>query len=351
MKPILIIGAGPAGLEAARGVADLGHQAILIEKLDGVGGAPISQSYAQFLPEGTDAEAAMQEMIDTVTENDLIDVRSGTVVAAAQGEAPDLTITLQGPKDQEKISIVSVIVATGFQHFDPGRETQMYGYYEFDDVITLIDAEKMLKAHKFVRPSTGKPPQKVCFIQCVGSRDRQIGNKWCSKVCCGVACQEAIEIRDQLPDCQVFIFYIDMRVYGFWEDEVYWKAQEEKKVNFVRGIATEVTLRGDQVVIKGEDTTLGRPVEVPMDMVILSVGMEPSEGTKEMAGIFNLPFESHGWIETIGGSLNTVATSRPGIFVAGAAAGPADLADSISMGGAAAMKAVAFNRKTVLQTT
>ena len=166
-----------------------------------------------------------------------------------------------------------------------------------------------------------------------------------------MACQEAIEIRDQLPDCQVFVFYIDMRMYGFWEDEVYWKAQEEKKVNFIRGVPTEVTLRGDQVVIKGEDTTMGRPVEVPMDIVILSVGMVPSEGSKEMAKIFNLPLEPHGWIDTLGGSLNTVATSRPGIFVAGASAGPMDLADSISMGGAAAMKAAAFTRKTVLQTT
>ena len=78
-----------------------------------------------------------------------------------------------------------------------------------------------------MRPSTGEPPKRVCFIQCVGSRDRQIGNEWCSKVCCGVACKEAIEIRELVPDCQVFVFYIDMRMYGFWEDQIYWKAQEE----------------------------------------------------------------------------------------------------------------------------
>ena len=146
----------------------------------------------------------------------------------------------------------------------------------------------------------------------------------------------------------MFVFYIDMRMYGFWEDEIYWKAQEKYKVNFIRGIVTEVTKRGDQVVVKGEDTTMGRPMEVPMDVVILSVGMEPSDGTTKMAELFQLPLESHGYIESIGGALNTVVTSVPGIFVAGAAAGPADLEDSVSMGGAAALKAAAYLRKTGL---
>ena len=93
---------------------------------------------------------------------------------------------------------------------------------------------------------------------------------------------------------------------------------------------------------------MGRPMEVPMDVVILSVGMEPSDGTVKMAELFQLPLESHGYIESIGGALNTVVTSVPGIFVAGAAAGPADLEDSVSMGGSAALKAAAYLRKTGL---
>ena len=152
-----------------------------------------------------------------------------------------------------------------------------------------------------------------------------------------------------IPDCRVFVFYIDMRMYGFWEDEIYWKAQEEYKVNFIRGIVTEITLRGDTVVVKGEDTTMGRPMEVPMDVVILSVGMEPSEGTKEMSKIFDIPLESHGFIETIGGALNTVETKVSGVFAAGATTGPADLEDSISTGGSAAMKSCAFVRKADLE--
>lgn len=349
-NPILIIGGGPAGLEAARGAADLGYATIMVDKADGFGGTPISASYAALTPDMRNAEEAMQEMIDAVKDHEFIDLRTGTTVVAAEGEAPELTVTLSSGGSEEKVTVGSVIVATGFKHFDPGRETQIYGYYEFDDVITLVDAERMLKAGHFTRPSTGEKPKQICFIQCVGSRDRQIGNQWCSKVCCGIACKEAIEIRELLPDCRVFVFYIDMRMYGFWEDELYWKAQEEYKVNFIRGIVTEVTQRKDTVVVKGEDTTMGRPMEIPMDVVILSIGMEPSDGSNEMAKIFNLPLEGHGWIETIGGALNTVGTSVPGIFIAGAASGPADLEDSISTGGAAAMKAASFLRKATLAT-
>ena len=289
--PVLVIGGGPAGLEAAKGIADLGYNSILVDKADFLGGNPIFADYAAITPDMRSAEEAMDEMIAKVMVNPLVDIRLNTTVAASEGDAPNLNVKLVNGKGEETVGVGSVVVATGFQHFDPGKETQMYGYYEFDDVITLVDAERMLKGGNFIQPSTGEKPKQVCFIQCVGSRDRQIGNFWCSKVCCGIATKEAIEIRHLLPDCRVFVFYIDMRMYGFWEDELYWKAQEEYKVNFIRGIVTEITKKGDTVIVKGEDTTMGRPMEVPMDVVILSIGMEPSEGTKEMAKIFHIPLE------------------------------------------------------------
>ncbi len=349
-NPILVIGGGPAGLEAARGASALGLKVLLVEKEPILGGMPILAPYAALTPDMEDAEQAMKRKVDAILDDPLIEVRKETTVVAADGDAPQVAVTLEGPGGQEQVTAGAVIICTGFQHFDPGRETQMYGYYEYDDVITLVDVERMLKAGHFVRPSTGEVPKRVCFIQCVGSRDRQIGNQWCSKVCCGVACKEAIEIREHLPDCQVFVFYIDMRMYGFWEDQIYWKAQEDHHVQFIRGIVTEITRRGDTVVIKGEDTTMGRPVEVAMDVVILSVGMEPSEGTTQMAKVFGLPLESHRFIETLGGALDTVTTSRPGIYAAGASVGPADLEDSISMAGAAVMKAAGFLRQHALAT-
>ena len=349
-RPILVIGAGPAGLEAARGAAELGHRVVLVEKAPVLGGAPIVTPYAALTPDMEDAETAMQRMVDAIQDDPLVEIRTESTVVGAEGEPPALAVRIAGPGGEERVEVGAVVVCTGFQHFDPGRETQMYGYYEFDDVITLVDVERMLKAKSVVRPSTGEPPKRVCFIQCVGSRDRQIGNEWCSKVCCGIACKEAIEIRELVPDCQVFVFYIDMRMYGFWEDQIYWKAQEDHKVQFIRGIVTEITRRGDTVVIKGEDTTMGRPVEVAMDVVVLSVGMEPSDGTREMAAIFDLPLESHGFLETVGGPLDTVTTPKPGFYAAGATVGPADLEDSISSAGAAVLRAAGFLRRQALAT-
>ncbi|MHB1953944.1 MAG: CoB--CoM heterodisulfide reductase iron-sulfur subunit A family protein [Sulfobacillus sp.] len=347
---VLIVGAGPGGIEAARGVADLGKRALLVETKGEIGGTPY-EYYATLTPDLRETHEAMHEMVTAVKEHPLIDLRLNTRVVNSEGEIGHFKVTLQdesGSRTEEEVG--AIVVATGFQHFDPGRETQMYGYYEYDDVLTLVDAEQMFKAGRIVRPSNGEVPERVAFIQCVGSRDRQIGNQWCSKVCCGIASKQSIEIKRMLPNAKVFIFYIDMRMYGFWEDMIYWKAQEEYKVNYIRGIVTEIIRKGDKLLIKGEDTTMGRPMEVLMDMVILSVGMEPSKGTLEMANIFNLPREEHGFIATKdGGPLDTVSTKVPGIFLAGAAAGPKDIEDTVSMGGAAAMKAVATLNRLALE--
>jgi heterodisulfide reductase subunit A len=195
-----------------------------------------------------------------------------------------------------------------------------------------------------IRPSNGQAPERVCFIQCVGSRDRQIGNEYCSKVCCAVASKEAIEIRQLLPDSKVFIFYIDMRMYGFWENEIYWPAQEQHHVQYVKGLITEILPRGDRLLVRGEDTTMGRPMEVPMDLVVLSVGMEPSRGTREVAKLLGVKQDKYGFIEAVCGPLDPVGTDREAIFVCGAAFGPADLEDTVSSAASAAVRAVGYLR-------
>jgi heterodisulfide reductase subunit A len=342
---VLIIGGGPAGIEAARGLVDLGLPVTIVETRERLGGMPIAANYAALTPHFENAEQAMDRLIAPLLGNPLVELRVNSAITACAGAAGDFSLTVASGGAAETVAAGAIILATGFQHFDPGRETQMYGYYEFDDVITLPDCEKMLKEHKFVRPSNGETPQRVAFIQCVGSRDRQIGNEFCSKVCCGIASKEAIEIRQLLPDCKVFIFYIDMRMYGYWENQIYWPAQEKYKVNYIRGIVSEILKKGDKLVIRGEDTTLGRPMEVAMDVVVLSVGMEPSKGTREMAKVLGLPQNKYGYIDTVGAPLSTVTTSVEGIFVAGSCTGPADLEDSISAGAAAAMRAAGLVRR------
>jgi len=342
-ETVLVIGGGPAGMEAARTIAELGGQAILVEQRAVLGGTPDEAHYAALTPNLGSAQDALDVLRAGVDSSD-VEVHLSSRVSGAGGSAGDFRATIAGPAGESEVTAGAIVVATGFTHFDPGRETQMYGYYEHADVITLPDAEKMLSEHHFVRPSTGEPPRNVAFIQCVGSRDRRIGNEYCSKVCCGVASKEAIEIRRMLPDSKVYIFYIDMRMYGYWENQIYWPAQEEYNVTYIRGIVTEIVAKDGRLLMKGEDTTMGRPLEVLMDVIVLSVGMEPSRGTREIAATLGIEQNKYGFIHTPGEPMDPVGTSVPGIFVAGAAAGPKDLEDTIGMAGAAAARALSSIR-------
>jgi len=342
---VAVIGGGPGGLRAAHAIAEIGGTVVLIEQRDFLGGAPIAENYAGLTPHGESAGPQIQQMIEAVTSHPGTDVRLGSEVTALSGDPGSFTLTVRGPAGEQPAECGAIVLATGFTHFDPGRETQLYGYYEYPDVITLPDLESMLSQHQVVRPSNGQPPERVCFIQCVGSRDRHIGNEYCSKVCCGVASKEAIEVRQLIPGSKVYIFYIDMRMYGYWENEIYWPAQEKHHVQYVKGMITEVIAKGDRLLVRGEDTTMGRPMELEMDMVVLSVGMEPSAGTKRMAKVLGVGQNKYGFIHAVGGPLDTVSTSRPGIFACGAALGPADLEDTVSSAAGAAMKAVGFLRQ------
>ncbi len=345
--PVAVIGGGPGGLRAANALAEIGTPVVLIEQRGFLGGTPVAENYAGLTPHGEPAGPQIQRMVDAVTSEPGTDVRLSSEVTALAGEAGAFTLTVRGPGGEQPVQCGAIVLATGFTHFDPGRETQMYGYYEFPDVITLPDLEGMLSRHEVVRPSNGEPPERICFIQCVGSRDRHIGNEYCSKVCCGVASKEAIELRQLLPGSKVYIFYIDMRMYGYWENEIYWPAQEKHRVQYVKGMITEVLPKGDKLLVRGEDTTMGRPMEIPMDLVVLSVGMEPSAGTRQMAAVLGIEQNKYGFIRAVAGPLDTVSTSREGIFACGAALGPADLEDTVSSAAAAAMKAAGFLRTRV----
>jgi heterodisulfide reductase subunit A len=351
---VAVIGGGPGGLRAAHDLAAIGGKVLLIEQRGFLGGTPVAESYCGLTPRGEPAQPQIHRMVEDVSSNPLIEIRLNSELAGVAGGPGAFMLSLQAfkgaeastdtPPIPEILECGAIIVATGFGHFDPGRSPQMYGYYEFPDVITQADLEAMLSEGHVVRPSNAKAPERICFVQCVGSRDRQIGNEYCSKVCCGVASKEAIEVRELLPDSKVLIFYIDMRMYGYWENEIYWPAQEKHHVQYVKGLITEVLPKGDRLLVRGEDTTMGRPMETLMDLVVLSVGMEPSTGTRDLAGLLGLRQNKYGFIEAAGAPLDPVSTDREAVFACGAALGPADLEDTVSSAGAAAIKAIGYLR-------
>jgi heterodisulfide reductase subunit A len=203
----------------------------------------------------------------------------------------------------------------------------------------------MISSGKGVRcPSDGRKPERVAILLCVGSRDRQIGREWCSKICCTVSANIAMEIREELPGCHVYIYYMDIRTFGLMETKYYWASQEIHKVKYIKARVAEVTSNGEKLVLKAEDTLVKRPITIPFDMVVHAIGMDPNVDNKAIASVFDVALEEHGFLGK-GNSYATFGeTSRPGVFVAGSATGPETIDDSIGQAKAAAMAAYGLVR-------
>jgi heterodisulfide reductase subunit A len=342
MKPVLVVGAGPSGLSAAHALASVGQPVVLVDKEDRLGGAPIISGYAKLVPSGEWAKDAIGGMVRRVEQSPLVTVKKSARVETFEGAPGSFKAALS---DGSSIDVGAAILATGFTHFDSVNKPE-WGFGTFPDVVTTTQVEQMISSGKGVRcPSDGRKPQRVAILLCVGSRDRQIGREWCSKICCTVSCNIAMEIREELPDCHVYIYYMDIRTYGL-NETYYWQSQEEFKVKYIKARIAEVTSDGKKLIVKGEDTLVKRPITIPFDMVVHAIGMDPNVDNKSIAGVFGVKLQEHGNIAK-GNAYGTLGeTSRAGVFVAGAATGPETIDDSIAQGRAAAMSAFALlNRK------
>jgi heterodisulfide reductase subunit A2 len=344
-KPILVVGGGPAGLSAAHALATMGQRVVLVDKVDRLGGAPILSGYAKLVPSGEWAKDAIGGMVRRVEANGLIEVRLNTTVKSFAGAPGDFHVTLA---DAGKLDVGAAILCTGFTHFDSVNKPE-WGFGTYPDVVTTTQVEQMLSSGKGVRcPSDGRAPERVAILLCVGSRDRQIGREWCSKICCTVSSNLAMEIREQLPKCSVYIYYMDIRTFGLYEDLYYWESQEKHKVKYIKARIAEVTSDGKRLIVKGEDTLVKRPITIPFDMVVHAIGMDPNVDNMTLSAVFDVKLEKHGHIGKASSYSSMSATSRPGIFVAGAATGPETIDDSIAQGQSAAMAALAFVRSQTI---
>ena len=329
-KPVLIVGGGPAGLAAAHSLATVGKECVLVEKEDRLGGAPILSGYAKLVPSGEWAKDAIGGMVDRVAGDSAVKTVMGASVKKFGGEPGNFTAEL----------------SNGFTHFDSANKPE-WGFGTYPDVVTTTQVEQMISSGQGVRcPSDGRKPNRVAILLCVGSRDRQIGREWCSKICCTVSANMAMEIREELPDCHVYIYYMDIRTFGLYETKYYWKSQEEFKVKYIKARIAEVTSDGDQLIVKGEDTLVKRPITIPFDMVIHAIGMDPNVDNPTISDVFGVDLETHGYIDVANRYGAMGETSRPGVFVAGSATGPETIDDSIAQGHAAAM-AVLSSAKTL----
>ncbi len=334
---VLVVGAGPTGLSAAAGVASVGKKVVLVEKENVLGGAPILSGYAKLVPSGEWAKDAIGRMVKRVESDPNVTIHKGTKVVKLDGEAGHFTATLS---NGQTVQAGAIILGTGFTHFDSINKPE-WGFGTYEDVLTTTQMEQMVASGKIACPSDGRVPERVAILLCVGSRDRQIGREWCSKICCTVSTNLAMEIKELSPQTDVFIYYMDIRTFGLYEDKFYWKSQEEFKTKFVKARIAEVTQSPDgRLLVKGEDTLVKRPIVIPFDIVVHAIGMDPNEDNPEIAKVFGVGLEKHGYIERGEHYTSTFSSTRRGIYVGGSALGPEDIDTSISHGLAMAMRAV-----------
>jgi heterodisulfide reductase subunit A len=245
--------------------------------------------------------------------------------------------------EQERVrtlDVGAIVVATGIDVFD-ARKYPEYGYGKYPDVITNLQFERLCNASgptggKLVRPSDGKTPRSVVFIQCVGSRDRARGNEYCSKVCCMISAKQLSIFKHFNHEGQAYVFYIDNRTGGKGYEEFLRRAIEEEGAQYIRGRVAKVFQEGGRLVVRGENSLVGGPIEVEADMVVLATGLTARKDTINVARALNLSTDKDGFFIELHPKLGPVETSLSGIYLAGAAQGPKDIPESVAQGGAAA---------------
>ena len=241
-----------------------------------------------------------------------------------------------------RIHAASIVISTGYAVFDAKNKPQ-FGHLLLPDVITSLELERMLNASgptggKIKRLSDGQAPQTIVFIQCVGSRDMTINRPYCSCVCCMQAIKNAILIKEKNPETDIIICYIDIRSYGKGYEEYYERAKA-LGVRFLRGLPSDVLADRNGMTLQVENSETSEVQVLHPDLVVLSVGIGPAEKTGQIAERFGIPLEDTGFIKPLHDAVDTVATLRPGIYIAGTATAPRDIPDSVASGGSAAMRA------------
>lgn len=235
----------------------------------------------------------------------------------------------------------SIVLAPGFDVYDP-TEKKEYGYGALDGVIMGMEFERISSV---TGPTggdilfKGKVPKRFFFIQCVGSRDRQSGARYCSRVCCMYTAKHVNIIMDRIKEPEIYVSYIDVRAYGKGYEEFY-KNTQERGALYIRGIPGEITKTENGLLVRVEDMLSGEVREVEVDLVILATGVRPRKQTEELCRIMSVERDEYGFITV--DSIHPSQTNVEGVFVCGMASGPKDVPDTVASGGEAASRCMEY---------
>lgn len=270
-----------------------------------------------------------------------LDDESCIKCGACLNVCPTNAINLDAIDELISLTVGSVVIATGHQRYDTFKRPE-YGHEFYEDVLSQMQLARLMgingptNGHLQV-PSTGKTPERIVMIQCVGSRDQKPeGHKYCSKVCCMVALKNANLIKSHYPDTEIIICYTDIRTVGVYEK--YYKYVQDNGIQLIRGRPGEVAREDDHMLVRLEDTITKEKLEIPTDLVVLSAALEASEGTINAAKTLGVPLTEDKFVKEKHPKMQPVATDIEGIFVCGTAQGPKDITDSIIQANTAATK-------------
>ena len=249
----------------------------------------------------------------------------------------------------------AIVAATGFNPISM-KPFDEYAYSQSKDVITSLELERLMNAAgptggKLLRPSDGKHPHKIVFVQCVGSRcsaHASKGKEYCSKICCMYTAKHAMLIRDKYPDTDVYVFYIDVRTPGKNFDEFYRRAVEEYGVHYVKGMVGKVSPEGDKLMVQASDLLADKQLHIEADLVVLAAAIEPDRSARPLATLLTASMDTNDFFTEAHPKLRPVESPTAGVFLSGACQGPKDIPETVSQAGAAAAKVIGLLAKDKL---
>jgi heterodisulfide reductase subunit A len=328
-EKIIIVGGGVAGMSAAATLRNLGYSPVIVEKDEAVGGK--LRQWHKLFPSLTPAGEVIASLARDI---DGIEVLTGREVA----ETHDKGIRLA---DGTQMESDAVIISSGFDIFRAELKEE-YGYGLYNNVYTTVDIERMLN-EGHVRLANGEKPSRIAFLHCVGSRDEKVNQRHCSRVCCITGVKQAMELKEMFPESEVFNFYMDIRMFGPGYEEMYRRAQEDYNIQFIRGRISEAAedMNG-HIRIKAEDTLVGRPLQMTVDMLILIVGMTAGSSNAAFAGRKGMELAESGFMQPRDMFTGNVCARPANVFYAGTVTAPKNVGESINEGAAAAISAVEY---------
>jgi heterodisulfide reductase subunit A len=259
-------------------------------------------------------------------------------------------------------AVGAIVVATGFDLYsiaEKPKGSAIKGYGEFGhgkipDVIDGMTFERLASASgptggKILRPSDGKEPKQIVFIQCIGSRAREKGISYCSKVCCMYTAKHTMLYHHKVHDGQAYVFFMDARTPGKAYDEFWRRSIEEEEAVYIRGMVSRLYQKGNKIVVMGSDIAVGVQVEIEADMVVLATAIQPQKGADTLAQKLGISYDKYHFYSEAHAKLRPVECATAGIYLAGACQGPKDIPETVSQASAAAAKVMTLFSKDQLE--